>query len=106
VLDNKKLSEKLKSSLRGLAYEQQVEIWNRHCSTCPFSRVKLHTQYKDLDCVNIQEAREVIVGAGSDISILRSCTYDDGDYTLYEIVTNTCRFWDTSKIEIDTAETE
>jgi hypothetical protein len=94
MLDNSKLSSLVIQGLSCLAYEQQVKIFDRNCGQCPFAtfrtnikgRLVLHpTQEDAINKINFAE--------DDSAQIIRGCSFAGGDFSLYEIVTNTCRLW-------------
>lgn len=92
MLDNSKLSLTVKENLRNLTYEQKVSIWNKNCSECPFATIKVFTAYNLIECKNLTEAED-IVRFDNESYIERGCNFDEGEYTLKEIITNTCKLW-------------
>jgi hypothetical protein len=93
MIDNSHLSEFVKSSLRHLSYEYKINIYDKNCSGCAFKKIttvdergneKEHKELNDAinDCLFVAH-----------VHIIRGCQYGGDEYTLEEIVTNTCRLW-------------
>lgn len=102
MIDNKYLAESTLSYLRSLTYETMVGIFNTHCSDCPFRIVKLVSDWghEEKDCSQM-DYDTVLRNLSEDNSafIQRGCSFGGEEFSLREIMLNTCRFWRTSSIE-------
>ena len=99
MVDNKRMKSYTVDYLRHLTFEQQADIWERHCSTCPFSTVRTIENNKIKEHKNIEEARSELLTEYNEKYILRGCNYAEQDFSLIEICMNTCRFWKTETCE-------
>lgn len=94
MLDNKHLSLLVIEGLRLLAYEEQVKIFDRNCGGCPFATYRTNVKNKLVQHSNLEEAIEVVNFTEDDYArIIRGCSFGDENFSLFEIVTNTCRLW-------------
>lgn len=96
LIDNKRMSPQIVNHLFHLTYEQQAEVWERHCKDCPFSTVKTIENNRIVKYKHIDDARDVLLTeyiGTSEKYILRGCNFGDEDFSLQEICANSCRFW-------------
>jgi hypothetical protein len=106
VIDNKRLSEFLAQNLAHVSYETQVAIWDKNCSSCPFKTIRtISSDYRNDSIKRITEystleaALDALLFEIVDQKILRGCNFGGEEYSLLEIVMNTCRFWNSETIE-------
>lgn len=100
MLDNKKLTEFVKENLKYLPYEEQVKIWDKNCSSCPFKLLLTVKNKTVRSHESIEDARNVILFDSSGTAkIIRGCQFGGQEFSLTEIITNTCRFWKDELIE-------
>jgi hypothetical protein len=125
-LDSKHLPEETIMSFKGIPYDDtnerrdfsystKVEIYDRMCGNCGFKRILVKIGEEDNPGENteqefrsIEEATAFAQATGG--TIIRSCQYPP-DLTecfgkiiypsLNEIIMNTCRFWKSKNIEIE-----
>lgn len=101
-LDSKNLTVEVQNYLRELPYEEKTKIYDKRCKGCQFARIIVN----DIVVRSIQEALDIARELGCEI--VRSCEYPSDiemsfgheEYpSLNEIVSNTCRFWNSANIE-------
>jgi hypothetical protein len=100
MLDNKHLSLLVIQGLRSLAYEQQVKVFDKNCGQCPFAVYKTNIKNRLVKHQTSSEAIEKINFSEDDSAqIIRSCCFGGEDFSLFEIVSNTCRLWNKKTCE-------
>lgn len=96
MIDNKRLTQSAKISLEDLTYASKVEIWEKYCSDCPF-KIHKFQKFKDSRTVDISKSNRFKVENEyleiEDSKIIRGCNFGDQEFSLDEVIRNTCRFW-------------
>jgi len=91
-----------------LPYQTKVSIYDEKCSGCGFARIEVVTTQKVLLFNDIISAIDYVSKYSGIIK--RSCEYPTDVLTahgqsiypsLTDIITNTCRFWDSNKMEVE-----
>jgi hypothetical protein len=100
MLDNKRLTSLSVETLRSLSYESKVKLYDKNCAKCPFALIqtKRGRFFKRRD--TLEEAIEVAEDNRS-TSVVRGCCYGGDEFSLNEIVMNTCRLWKKETQELE-----
>ncbi len=96
MLDRKKLSEVQQAALDNISVKDQVIIWETMCLGCPDKLIQTKRGSEITEHLDYKDALDM---ASSFVTILRGCKYDDQEFTLKEITSNTCRFWTATTCE-------
>jgi len=94
MIDSKVLSDFAREHLRDLDYEQRIKIWRTGCSNCPHMSLEVIDKYfgKVTKLSSTNELAEIL-SRNRDWEIRRGCTYGEQYANLFEVTSNTCRFW-------------
>ena len=108
-LNNSHLSLSMVDANRGLLYETQVQIYHKKCAGCGFVSVEARTgtapKSKLLESFNDID-KAIRFAEDGEVYLHHKCCYPDQEepYTLTEIISNTCEFWNTDKLDIPSNE--
>lgn len=96
---NNKLSGVSPNVLRELPYEQKAQMFDDNCKGCPYQRyyTMLRDNYK-IRTLTYEQARIMTIHSESNVNtnlgIIRMCAFsDEKEFSLTEIIMNTCQFW-------------
>jgi len=93
LLDNKNLTPFVKEILKGLSYEERINIYDKNCSSCPYNLIKITQGKRVLErCHNVDDAIKTSLDF-EHTQILRLCNFNGEEYSVQEITTNTCKLW-------------
>ena len=104
-LNNKNLKPNIQNALADALYETQVSIFYNKCVGCSFIKIEAREttapKSKLYDTFNNIESA-VSFAEENDCHLHHQCVYPDGHepYSLKEIVSNTCEFWNTDALNI------
>ena len=91
MLNNQRLSEFSKESLRYQTYENRIIIYDKNCLQCPFSYIQVKIGDRIIDVPTVEIAIKYCID-NDKAHIVRACSADAG-YSLVEITSNTCMLW-------------
>lgn len=92
MLDNKKLSALSVETLNSLSYEAKVKMYDNNCAKCPFALIQ--TKRKNILTRRPTLKRAIEIAEDNrTTSVVRGCCYGGDEFSLNEIIMNTCRLW-------------
>jgi hypothetical protein len=91
MLDNHRLDEFGKKTLKFMPYESRINIYDKNCLQCPYHVIRVRRGESEYEVSSLQEAITICINDDKS-NLVRACSADAG-YSLWEITSNTCSLW-------------
>lgn len=102
--------DKEAASDSSFTYQTKVEIYDRMCGKCGFCRIEINTSKSTFVVDSVEKMEQILLKKKTTfLEVIRGCSYPNDVLikngkpvypSLMEIVSNTCEFWHTEKMNI------